>query len=68
MLRRPAAMTARRGGAPTRKGGDGWARKLHGDEAVPFSGLSRAVDGRSRELHGEAGERRRNGSPAVVYW
>ena len=41
------------GGVPARGGGDGWARKLHGDEGVPFPGSARGVDGRSRELHGE---------------
>ena len=56
------------GGVPARGGGDGWAQKLHGDEGVPFPGSARGVDGRSRELHGEAGERGRNGSPAMLYW
>ena len=46
-------MAARRGDAPARGGGDGWAQKLYGDEEVLFPGLIRAGEGRNDELDGE---------------
>ena len=46
-------MVARRGGAPAKGGGDGWAQKLHGDEEVPFPGLISAGEGRNDKLDGE---------------
>ena len=49
------------GGVPARGGGDGWARKLHGNKRVSFPGSARGVDGRRWGLRGEPELRGSNG-------
>ena len=49
------------GGVPARGGGDGWARKLHGNKRVSFPGSARGVDGRRWGLRGEPKLRGSNG-------
>ena len=41
------------GDVPVGEGGSGWVGELQEGDGVPFQGLVRGVDGRSRELHGE---------------
>ena len=41
------------GDVPVGQGGSGWVGELQEGDGVPFQGLVRGVDGRSRELHGD---------------
>ena len=41
------------GDVPAGERGSGWVGELLEGNGVPFQGLVRGVDGRSRELHGE---------------
>ena len=60
---RPAALMARSSGGPAREGRRGWARKLHGNEGVPFPGLVEADVGRRVALRVRQG---RGGGAAAM--
>jgi len=60
---RLAALMARGGGGPAREGRRGWARKLHGNEGVPFPGSVEADVGRRVALRVRQG---RGGGAAAM--
>ena len=60
---RPAALMARGSGGPAREGRRGWARKLHGNEGVPFPGSVEADVGRRVALRVRQG---RGGGAAAM--